>query len=118
LDQIVLKPEQNILDSPSRSPKFKFRRHSPGEDFQLLRILPRFFICKLFKAGCKLVSLCPMAFLPAYAHVKTIGEFITHVQYVVETCSATYFVGNFNGDISLTSPKIPENAHCTWSKHL
>jgi len=46
-----------------------------------------------------------MAFPPVYARVKTIAEFITHVQYVVETCPATYFVGNLNSDISLTFPK-------------
>jgi len=38
-------------------------------------------------------------------HVKTIAVFITHVQYWVETCSATYVVGNFIGNISLTFPK-------------
>jgi len=46
-----------------------------------------------------------MAFPPVYARVKTIAEFITHVQYVVETCPATYFVGNLNSDIGLTFPK-------------
>jgi len=33
------------------------------------------------------------------------AEFMTHVQYVVETCPATYFVGNLNSDISITFPK-------------
>jgi len=46
-----------------------------------------------------------MVFPTVYAHVKTIVEFITHMQYVVETCSATYFVGNLNSYISLTFPK-------------
>jgi len=43
-----------------------------------------------------------MAFPPVNGHVKTIAEFITHGQYVVETCPATYFMGNLNSDISLT----------------
>jgi len=37
--------------------------------------------------------------------VKTIAVFITHVQYLVETCSRTYFVGNFGSNISFTFPK-------------
>ena len=41
-----------------------------------------------------------MAFPPDYAHVKTIAVFITHVQYVAETCSATYFVVNLKVDVS------------------
>jgi len=45
-----------------------------------------------------------MAFPPVHAHVKTIAVFITHVQYLVESCSATYFVGNFSS-ISLSFPK-------------
>jgi len=46
-----------------------------------------------------------MTFPLVYANVKTIAEFITHVQYVVETGAATYFVGNLNSDINLTFPK-------------
>jgi len=38
-------------------------------------------------------------------HVKMIAVFITHVQYLVETCSAACFVGNFSNNISLTFPK-------------
>jgi len=46
-----------------------------------------------------------MAFSPVYAHVKTIAVFITHVQYLVETCSTTYCARNFSSNISLTFPK-------------
>ena len=47
----------------------------------------------------------PRSSPPCVRPWKTIAVFITHVQYFVETCSATYLVGNFSSNISLTFPK-------------
>jgi len=64
MDQIVLEPESKILNAWiwSRSPIFEFQLHSPGSNY--CEPCPWLFICKFFKAGCKLISLCGMAFPP------------------------------------------------------
>jgi len=88
----------------SRSPKFVFRLHSPGSNY--CKPCHWLFICKFFKAGCKLASLSRMAFHRSCSFQDDCG-IDYHVPYFIETCSATYFVGNFssNTNINLTFPK-------------
>jgi len=74
-----MEPEQKILDTWSWN-----RNHSPSSTSNYCEPCPGLFYLLVFKAGCKLVSFSRMAFPPVYAHAKTIAEFITHVQYVVE----------------------------------
>jgi len=65
------------------------------------------FICKFLKqvAIGKLQSYSISAGL---VRVKTIAVFIMHVQYLVETYSATYFVGNFSSNTTLKFPHASE----------
>jgi len=95
---------RKILDACSwnRSPKFEFRFHSPDSNYcePCPWILSASFLSRL-----QIGQLKSSGISAGLIHLKTIAVFITHVQYLVESCSETYFVGNFRSNISLTFPK-------------
>jgi len=116
MDQNLLKPEPKILDAWGwcRSPKFQFRLQSPGSNY--CEPCPWLFICKFFKAVCNLVSLSHMAFPPVLLIWRRLRYLMC--SYLVETCSATYFVGNFISNISLTLHKTSGKRSLHSSKRL
>ena len=99
-------PEPKFLDAWSwcRSPKFEFRLYSLGSND--CAPCPWLFICKFFKASCRLVSLSRLAFSPVlFMSRRRLRYLLRMCSYLIETCSTTYSVGNFISNINLTIPK-------------
>jgi len=105
MDQIVLEGEQTNLGW-SRSQKFEFPPHSPGSNY--CEPCP-WLLSASFQSRLQIGQLQSYSVSTGLVHVMTIVVFITHVQYLVETCSATYFMGNFSINISLSFPKTSRN---------
>ena len=105
IDQIVLEPERKSLDAWSRSPKFEFRRHSPCSNH--CEPCP-WLLSASFWSRLQIGKLQSYSISTGLVRVKTIAVFIMHVQYLVETYSATYFVGNFSSNTTLKFPHASE----------
>ena len=67
----------------------------------IANLAPGFYL-QVFRSMLQVGQLKSNGVSTGLVNVKTIVVFITHVQYLVETCSGTHFVGNFSSNVSLT----------------
>jgi len=94
---------QKILEARTCSRTFYLQLRNPGSNY--CEPCPRLFICKFFKAVCKLVSLSCMAFLQVLFMSRRLRYLLRMCSTWLKPCSAIYFVGNSSSIKSLTYPQ-------------
>ena len=104
MDKIILKAERKNFDAWAGSGARNLSFGSTVLVPTSANLVPGFYL-QVFQSRLQIGQLKSYGVSTGLIHIKTIAVFITHVQYLVETCSGTYFVGNFSSNIRLTFPK-------------